>query len=598
MRLLWTGVSRVPRGLASVPATTGGAAAVTEPKSPRRDRSADPSADRKEITRASFLRLAALSATGLAVPGLAACDRAKAVSEHPGPQRPVRPRIRLGSDVDLGIPSPFTSLSSIGYSRMLRVFDTLIWVDRSGKFLPWLATDWGTPDDGSTWQFTLRRDVQWHDGVPLTARDVAFSFSYLAAKSSAAAMRLGVPMGIRSARAVSDTEVEITLTTPLATFLRGQAAGVPIIPQHIWSRVTDPAKFTSEQSVIGSGPYRVETRTFDGSYDFFANDRFFLGKPFVRQIREVPIGNAFFALRTGEIDAAMTPVGATVKALLNQFRHARDFRVIRSGADVATVMKFNMTQGPLADVRVRQAIAFGLKRKALVDRAVLGYGWPGSTGLIPPTSPFHAEVEQYPYDTIKAKNLLDQAGYRALGATRTGPAGPLNLVLTTAASNAQIAELIAAELVSVGLALDVEAVEDTAFPAREATGKFQLLLTSIDGVGGDPDFLRAVFAPANGGPVIPGFSDAEFSRLLTAQTVAQDEGERQQMINRIQQILAERLPMLAMFYLPQTLVFRPSVFAEWYFTPGGLGTGAATPFNKQVFVTGRQQGVQIRPFRT
>lgn len=550
-----------------------------------------------DISRATFLRLTALGAAGLVVPGLAACETKKSPSSTGKPGLPARPTIRLGSEMDWGNPSPFAYISGPGYWRMLRIFDTLIWKDETGSFIPWLASSWESPDQGTTWLFTLRPDVKWQDGKPLTARDVAFSFTYPATRPPSPTANIGTPRAIKGARALSDTKVEITLEAPLVTFLRTQAGGVPILPEHVWSKVADPAKFTGADSVMGSGPYRLATHRPDGSYDFQANDAFFLGKPFVRRVQEIPAGNPFLALQKGDIDGAMTPPGAPVKAVLDQLRKNPQLQVLDGPADFMNVLFFNSSKGPLADRSVRQAIAYGVNRQGLVQRALQGLGVPGNPGFFPPSNEFSTKVEQYPYNPQKARDLLDRAGYRVLGGVRTGPAGPLRFEILTDGNSARLAELIGADLNQIGVNARPKVLEGAALDAKDASGDYQMEITGFGGLSGDPEFLRFIFAPPGGGGGVPGFQDREFMGLLMRQSIIQDPAQRRQATDRLQQILAEQLPVLPLFYLPLSFAFRKAAFDQWYFTPGGFAGGIPTVFNKQVFVTGRREGTQIRTSR-
>lgn len=547
------------------------------------------------ISRATFLRLTALSAAGLVVPGLAGCERSKPATPTGKAGTPQRPTIRLGSEMDWGNPSPFAYISGPGYWRMLRIFDTLIWKDATGKFIPWLATSWTSPDEGTTWRFTLRPGVKWQDGTPLTARDVAFSFTYPATRPPSPTANIGTPRAIKDARALSDTEAEITLEAPLVTFLRTQAGGVPIIPEHIWSKVAEPATFTGKDSVMGSGPYTLAAHNSDGSYDFQANEEFFLGKPFVRRIQEIPAGNPFLALQKGDVAGAMTPPGAPVKALLDQLRKNPQLAVLDGPADFMNVLYFNGSKGPLADQRVRQAIAYGVDRQGLVQRALQGLGVPGNPGFFPPSNEFAAKVEQYPYNPQKARDMLDQAGYRLSGGVRTGPAGPLQFEILTDGASARLAELIGADLGQIGVSVKPAVLEGEALDAKDASGDYQMEITGFGGLSGDPEFLRFIFAPPGDGGGVPGFQDPEFLGMLMRQSIIQDPAERRQVTDRLQQILAEKLPVLPLFYLPLSFAFRKASFDQWYFTPGGFAGGIPTVFNKQVFVTGRKEGTQIEP---
>lgn len=546
------------------------------------------------ITRATFLRLGALTAGALVVPGLSACGTAQ---QPTSAGLAARPNLRIDGGTDWGNPSPFAYISGPGYWRMLRIFDTLIWKDETGHFIPWLATAWNTPDGGHSWHFTLRDGIKWQDGQPLTADDVAFSFTYPLTKPPSPSSTIGLPRVVKGATALSATEVEIQLSVPLANFLRGQAGVVPIIPKHVWSKVATPMTFTGPESVMGSGPYTLASYSAaQGAYKFAANDNFFLGKPYVASIEEVPVGDPLLALRHGDIDGATPPPGRPIKQALDQFRQDPAFGVLDGPSDFLQVLYFNNARAPFSDIRVRHAVAYAINRPDLVTRVLQGLGVPGNPGIFPPSNSFYdGGVEQYPFNLDTARSLLDQAGYPLQGSTRRGPNGPLSVqLLFSGQQQSRPAQLITSYLQPLGITVVPVALDGAALDARDAAGDYDMEITGFGGLSGDLDFLRFVFTPPGGGG-IPGFDNPTFNRLLKVQTITQDPAQRRMFGNQIQQLLAQQLPVLPLYYLPLAFAFRKAAFDAWYFTPGGFAGGIPSVYNKQVFVTGEQTGTAIKP---
>lgn len=494
---------------------------------------------------------------------------------------------------------------------MNRVFDTLIWKDRTGKFIPWLATSWQTPDQGRTWRFTLRPGIRWQDGQPLTARDVAFTFQYLQAHGAPPPASIGRPRGVAEARALSDTDVEIRMAIPLASFLRSQAGAVPIMPKHIWGSVSDPIAFSrsmAKGAVMGSGPYRLASHSpGQGAYDFVANESYFLGRPFVKRVLEIPNTNVVLGLKKGDIDAGSPPPGPGAQAL-QALKGDPGLGVLEGPSDFGTALQFNGSRGPLADPRVRQAIAYAIDRQDMVRRSLDGIGAPGNPGFFPPTNPvYNKDVPSYQYDPGKARALLDSAGYgMTAGGGRSGPSGPLrlNLLYSTGggtppaggANDATNAALVASYLKAVGIAVQGQAAEGTDLDARTAAGQYEMLITTIPALGGE-EIINFIFGPVGGGQGIPGFHNPEFTIDLMRQNVTFDPTARRKLLDRVQFIIADQLPLLMLYYGTLSFAFRRSVFDAWYFTPGGFAGGIPGVFNKQAFVTGRQEGTSIRSFK-
>ncbi|MCA1656440.1 MAG: ABC transporter substrate-binding protein, partial [Actinobacteria bacterium] len=443
----------------------------------------------EKLDRAQFLRLSAVTAAGISFGGLAACAGGGASAADEG--------VRLAGG-DWGYPSPFGYLRGPGYWRMSYIFDTLIWRDKSGKFIPWLATDWETPDKGLTWRFKLRRGVKWQDGRPLTARDVAFSYTYFGEKPVPPATIVR-PQFVAGARASGDDVAEIKLAKPYAAFLRDIAGALPIIPEHIWKDVDEPAKFRGKQAVVGSGPYRLGSYSrADGSYLFTANKSFFLGKPYVSRIENVPVDNELLALKKGEIDAGGPPPLKPSKGALESFRENPDFGVLRGTPDFTLALYFNLTGGgALADPAFRRAVAYAVNREDAVKRALQGQGLPGEASWLPPSNSFYSESRRYPFDLAKARSELDAAGYRMAGDTRQGPDGrPLRFRLSFPAPQAsQAAELVISYLKPLGVRVEPQALDEATLNERATKGNYELALVFYGGLGGDPDYMRLVFAP-------------------------------------------------------------------------------------------------------
>ena len=160
-----------------------------------------------------------------------------------------------------------------------------------------------------------------------------------------------------------------------------------------------------------------------------------------------------------------------------------------------------------------------------------------------------------------------------------------------------MAELVGADLKEIGVLTKPKVLEGAALDAAVDRGSYQMHITGFGGLSGDPEFLRFIFAPPGGGGGVPGFNDREFEMLLMRQSIVQEPAKRRQLTDRLQQILAEKLPILPLLYLPLSFAFRKKAFDQWYFTPGGFAGRIPSVFNKHVFVTGRKRGTEIRPFR-
>ncbi len=513
-----------------------------------------------------------------------------------------RPTVRLPFGA-FGFPSPFTSNGGIGYIQMSLIYDTLLWKDSTGELLPWLAQTMERSPDNLTYTFELRDGLQWTDGKPCTADDVAFTFDYYAQQEALPPPVISQPpQGIAKVEATGSTTVTITLDSPDVTFAEQVLGTIPILPRHIWATITDPTVPQDPAILVGTGAYRLDSYNGDGSPLLYtANDQYFLGTPFVQRIEFAEAADPFTALLSGAIDAGS---GNGLRAdILAPFTSDSSYGVITEKGATATALYWNLTKGgALADKRFRQACAMAIDSNDLVDRLAGGNGQPGNAGFLGPENPYLAAVEQYDFDVPGANALLDDAGYQAGDdGTRQGPDGaPLSYELLVSIADTPLAELVSAALEQIGVGTRIKSVEPgpQLFGAKFSGGYEMALLgfpgPSPGGPNGDPDLLRRVFSSQVPPSLTSatGYVNPTFDELAGRQRATFDESERKGVVARMQEIIAEDIPILALYAPDTSFVFRKEVLDQWYFTPGRYPIEID---NKQLFITGVNRGTEIRP---
>lgn len=510
--------------------------------------------------------------------------------------------LRLGGG-EFGFPSPFGWRRGPGRIYASLSFDTLLWRDSSGEEIPWLASDWSVSDDGTEWRFTLRDDVQWHDGEALTVEDVVFTYDYL---RTGAASDTGEAQGydvIESVTADGD-EVVFQLSQNYAGFAEDVVSifGAMIIPEHIWADVDDPVEFREPEALVGTGPYTLEE--FDenaGSYLFEANDDFYLGDPVVQRLEFVPVEDELLALERGDIDAG-SPFGSAIpESQVDTLTEDYDL-LTAPGANV-TALHFNPGEGaPFDDQRFRQAVAYALDRQDLVDRVLLGRGTPGSMGGLGPGNPYLVEdLPSYDHDPEQAGELLDEAGLVDADddGVRELPNGDefAPEVLVSADTAPEVTTLVQEYLREVGLEVEVASQDQATFDETASAGDYAMGIVSYGGLGGDPDFiLRFRFASdveSSSFNRAHNFDNEQFNELAAEQATIADRDERQEVVGEMQRILAEEVPIVPLFIGERLAFVDREVFDAWYFTPGCPPCGATR--NKHALVTGRTEGFAETP---
>ncbi len=498
-------------------------------------------------------------------------------------------------------PSPFAYQRGPGLMHAELLFDTLLWKDSTGALMPWLAADWESSANGQEWRFSLRHGVKWHDGRPLTAEDVAFSFEYRT--TGAGRYCPGILRGldaVAEVRAEGRNAVTFRLHQVYGAFAEWVAGGMMIIPAHVWSGVSDPAGLRGPRAVMGSGPYRLESHEEGAtSYVYTANPAYFLGVPYVRRLEFTAAADPLLALQRGQVDVASAggeeEVGERTLDSLEDPRYGK----ITAPGEWARSLQFNLTRGfPFDDVRFRRAIAHAIDRRDLVMQVLGGQGELGSMGGMAPSHPsVPSDLAPYAHDIPRAEHLLDEIGLLVADSDgwRELPDGtPFTLELQTSADCCgDTARLIAHHLSRVGINVRVMTLDQPAADGAASEGLYQMALVGYGSLGGDADWLRLRLSstvPARMPARVHGYHSPAFEALATRQMAASDPGERTRLVQEMQRQAAHDVPFIHLYVPVRKVFFDRQVFDAWYFTPGGVCGAYPGPLNKHALVTGRKTG--------
>ncbi|MGI9022227.1 MAG: ABC transporter substrate-binding protein [Acidimicrobiales bacterium] len=517
-----------------------------------------------------------------------------------------RPTLRTANGA-LGFPTPFASNGGPGYQQMSLIYDTLLWTDGSGTLLPWLAESYTNSEDHLTYTFQTRQGVTWNDGRPFSAEDVAFTYNYYKAQRSLSPpVIIQPPQGIARIVATGPNTVVFTLETPAVTFPAQIAGAVPIIPKHVWETIKEPGLVYDMKALVGTGPYRLDQYNDDGGAMLYtARDDYFLGAPYVQRIQMDPQSDQFATMLAGQCDIART-FGARDDQLAPFLSRPDDYGLITNIGDfVTSQLYWNLAKGGgLGDVRFRRACAMAIDRQELLTRLSSGKGAPGNPGFLSPKNPAFTAVQQYPFDVAGANALLDGAGYRmGAGGIRQGPDGkPLSYEFRYDNVEAvPMSEIVIPALKRIGVELRSKpALIGPELFGPKLFGGFDMAVLPYPGPapGGpnaDPDVLRVMFKtlPKDQPSLTAagGYDNPVFNALADEQLVTFDPAKRQTIVNRMQKIIADDIPVLSLFYPEIDFVFRKKLNIDWYFTPGEYPTGEE---NKQAVITGEKSGTKIR----
>ncbi len=436
--------------------------------------------------------------------------------------------------------------------------------------------DLGNGKTGLQITYTLRPDARWGDGVAITTDDVVFS--YQLGKNPLSGVIDSEPYR-RILKIEAKDAKTFTLTVDRVTFDYAVQTAFDILPAHLErAAFADPAQYRFHTLYdtdptnpgLYNGPYRI-TEFVPGSHIVFERNPYWWGeKPFFRRVVVWTVENTAALeanLLAGGLDMVAGELGFSLdEALAFEQRHGRDFAVLYKPGLSYEHIDLNLDNPILADRRVRQALLYGIDRRAISDQIYAGRD-PVADSFVPPLDPaYSADVPHYDYDPVKARNLLEAAGWRASedGIRRNQQGTPLALELATTSGN-RTRELIEQVLQSQWRAIGVS-VRLKNQPARLLLGgtvsrrNFTMAMfawvSAPENVPRSEIYSNQVPSADNGwsGENFDGFRNPESDRLVDAIETEIDPAKRHKLWQQLEALYAEELPALPLYFRAEAFV--------------------------------------------
>jgi peptide/nickel transport system substrate-binding protein len=452
--------------------------------------------------------------------------------------------------------NPITQPDIVSRWAIELVFDGLVDVDDHLNLVPALATSWQTSADGLALTFHLRRGVKWHDGQPFTAADVKFTYDTICDPAVTPTIAKSDYAAIAGIDTPDEYTVVFRLKQPDASLPSKLVTG--IAPRHLLAG-KDLATTDFNRQPVGTGPFRLASWDSDGQLTFVANEDYFGGRPALDRIvwKIVPDTTVLtLQLLNGEIGGAAID-NARDLARIGETPTLTHTPVL--GGDFQISLQL---QNPLfQDRRVRQAMAYALDKKSMVDKIMAGAATIATSDILPTSWAYNPEVNTYPYDPDKARALLAAAGWQ-VGAdgTRTKDGQAFRFELLTDAGDQlrkEIALLVQQQWAAVGVRADVVFVERNALIFdRLLKGRFEAALLQSS-VRADPDLSRRFHSRSiENGQNFLGYANAEVDTLLDKGLAVSDQAARRAIYWEVQRLMAEDLPQIPLFYPETGYAFR------------------------------------------
>jgi peptide/nickel transport system substrate-binding protein len=449
---------------------------------------------------------------------------------------------------------PMVQANPVDQDLSALVFDGLTTLDATGQVSPALALEWEVSEDGVAYEFRLRQGVSWHDGAPLTSADVAFTVQAMQDPNYEGDPVLRELWRTVIVDTLDDNTVRFTLQEPFPSFLLYTTIG--LLPAHLLGDV--PAAQLSEhefstQRPVGTGRFMVESVSAD-QVVLLANPDYWGAKPNVDRLAFWFYGDWDDLLtdyERGEIHG-FHPRGIQDLPELVAMPSLQLFSAPSAGYGIV-YLNLQRASLPFFQVKeVRQALLYALDRQLLIDQVLSGQGLIADSPVLPTTWAYDPTVRRYRYDPERAIGLLDASGWMDSDADRIRDKDGVELAFTLLTSDDPVMLKMAEELVRqwhlVGVDVTISTV-DSESAAQLVRGRgFDAALAEI-GLTADPDpYPLWHSTQAERGQNFAGFVNQDADLVIEESRFTADAERRAELYHTFQQIFAEEVPSLLLYY--------------------------------------------------
>lgn len=491
--------------------------------------------------------------------------------------------------------NPGVAYLSEAFDIINLVYDTLITTDLRNQAQPQLAKEWSVSADGKVWTFKLHDGAKWHDGQPVTAEDVAFTFNMIKGFEAFALIKTYTNL-LAKAEAPDATTAVLTFEQPVAN-TDERFSSVYILPKHIWEKLKDEKAASEFENLdmVGSGPFKLAEFKSSEFTRLTANKEHYLTPPKIDELIFKVYKNddaMVQALKSGEVDL-ISPPSTVVRTLQSESNIKVEIGkqlaltdIILNTTDPKNCPKDvgKCTGHPaLRDVKVRQALSYATDKQALIDTVLLGLGAPGLTLVMPGHGDgFAKDVQDYPFDIEKAKQILEEAGYKdtdgdGIREMPADPSKPLSFRYSfpsdqSAGTGPRFFETLRDSWKQAGVEISLQAMEGDALTSVCCPAFDFDVINWGWGAGSDPSSLLYIATTDEipTGNSETGYSNPEYDTLFKEQEITVDKAKRNEILHQMQQILVRDVPYIVAYYSQNVEAYRSDKFQGWVVDPEGL----------------------------
>ena len=446
--------------------------------------------------------------------------------------------VTIGHSSKPDIINPILTSETISVNLMNLIFSSLVKFDAAQQPISDLAKDWEVSKDGLVWTFFLRDDVKFHDGHPLTAHDVEFTYRSMVNPENASPMSEQYGL-IDRIEAMGEYVLGIVLKYPFAPLIHFLGCG--IAPKHLLESV-DLHDTPFNRHPVGSGPFKFADWTEDDTIVLDANGEYFhSGRPILDRLifKAYPDREAALkAISRGEMDIALN-LAASDLLFMNRSGAFRVYSVLNTSY---YAIIFNLKDPIFKDIRVRKALDYAIDRESIIEDQLKGYSRICTGPFDVNSWAYNHDVQPTPYNIEKAKELLGQAGWKDID--RNGilnkDGEPFEILLTVpniSDSPERIAVAIRAQLMKVGIRTKLAYTND---PKLHRT-PFQAILALIMAKT-DPDHAYRSWHSESVDTNLASYKNRSVDDLLELGRRTADIEKRKAIYHKIHEIIHDDYP--------------------------------------------------------
>jgi peptide/nickel transport system substrate-binding protein len=451
--------------------------------------------------------------------------------------------------------NPFNS--NVQFLSFGPVYEELTFVNglKSGSTTNWLASSYAWSNGNKTLTFTIRPGVKWSDGKPLTAADVLFTFNLIKAHP---ALDLNAAWAVLKSVSQNGDKVVFDFKSSAVPYFYYIGAQTPIVPQHVWSKISDPVTY-KDTSPVGSGPFKMSSCS-PQVIKYAKNSGYWQkGKPSIDTVYYPAFTSNEPANQ--QLASGKAQWGSQFIPNINKYYLAKNENNHYWFPPLVNVSIFINQKDPiLSNVAVRKAMAYAIDRSKVSEIGEYGYEPPSNqTGIVTPTFDEWLDptlAKQVDYNPQKAMQILDSAGFKKSGDIYQTPDGkPLSFtILNIGGYSDWVAsvQVIQNELKAVGIKITPENLSSTTYDNDVYNGKFQLAYDGNESGGPSPYYeLRQLLYSKNSAPIgkpaasnWERYENANVDKLIEEYAATTDTARQHEIVRQLESVMVNEIPVI------------------------------------------------------